>query len=441
MKMPAPRHIDYFLGKRALKKIQSVEDSWMYQDVTLAALHMATAGCLDEANELLECLWKHKWPHTEDVWLPDQSFEVLWFAAGKRPSTAPFPQKSIDEIELAHREYMALDRWLQLPMPNGSWETLAGLDLFRKSCFLVHPKDDSNSMPDAGDELEGLKGLEKWIQDWDNRSWGEYATATSLGAELAAKNGQNARATHFAQLWARKYSEVEGGGFSFPCMGSNRHIAPLLLQGILSEPLGLTKASCQLYLKNLKAAVDARMKCGRKLAYGKWTWEKLLTSASKRAIKAKPDLFTKDERKSKWLGRPSATNAAIAAAEKRLNVKLPSDYTDFLRTSNGLGAMSSIAPALIGTEKIDWLKNSIDSEMLNILKEYPGEDFSCTIESSILISELKETDMVLLIPPYPGNDLWQCWFFAHWVPGEMRFPSFRHYLEQTFQNLQTEAVV
>ena len=441
MKTLVPYHIDYFLGKRALKKIQSVEDNWMYQDVTLAALHMATAGCLDEANELLECLWKQQWPHSEDVWLPDQSFEVLWFAAGKRPATAPFPQKTISEMELAHRKYMAVDRWLQLPIPAGNWETLAGLDLFRRCCLLAHPKDDADSMPSASEELEALNGLEKYVQHFDRSGDAcSYDEATCIAAELAAKNGRTEQAIHFAQLWVRKYSEVEGGGCNFPCMASNRHVAPLLLQGILSEALCLTKPSCQSYLKNLKAAVDARMKRGRKLAYGKWTWEKLLTSASKRAIKAEPDLFTKDERKNKWVGREPASDGSITAVEKQLNLELPSYYAEFLHVSNGLSALSGTAPALLAVEKIAWLKDSIDSETLNILKNYPGEDFSRAIESSILISELKETDMVLLIPPHPGDDRWQCWFFAHWIPGEMRFPSFRHYLEQAFQNLQTKDV-
>ena len=439
LKAPVLYHIDYFLGKRALKKIQSVEDNWMYQDVTLAALHMATAGCLDEANDLLESLWKHKWPHTKDVWLPDQSFEVLWYASGKRPETVPFVQKSIDSIELAHRRYgreYILDSYRMQRGPDFSREMLP---LGHRSNYLACPAGDL--MPSAAEELEALAGLEEYIRNYeDGKPDCTYYEATCLAAELAAKNGRTEQAVFYAQLWARRYSEVEGGGCNFPCMASNRHVAPLLLQGSLSEALGLTKATCQSYLKGLKTAVDARMKRGRKLAYGKWTWERLLTAISKRAIKAQPDSYPKDERKSKWLGQQPATNDAITAVEKRLNVKLPFDYAEFLRTSNGLSALSGTAPALLAAEKVDWLKDSINSEMLNILKDYPGEDFSPAIESSLLISEIEETNMVLLIPPHPGNDQWQCWFVAHWIPGEMRFPSFRHYLEQVFQDLQTEAV-
>jgi len=39
-------------------------------------------------------------------------------------------------------------------------------------------------------------------------------------------------------------------------------MAPLLLQGILAAPLGLTVESCRRYLEDLLAAVDARLDHG-----------------------------------------------------------------------------------------------------------------------------------------------------------------------------------
>ena len=83
-----PPPIDEQLGKQTLKWVKSADDDSMYYQVTEAALVMAAAGYLDEANDLLQCLWKHKWPHSENVWLPDWAFEVLWFASGKRPDFA-----------------------------------------------------------------------------------------------------------------------------------------------------------------------------------------------------------------------------------------------------------------------------------------------------------------------------------------------------------------
>src|ERR1700722_11921863 len=221
----APRHVDDSLGKKALRRIQSIEDKWMYYEVTMAALIMATAGHLDEANDLLGCLWKFKWPHGHDCWLPDQSFEVLWSASGKRPQFVPFSKKPIEQIEYAHRQYMAKDRWFQYPMPTGSWKSLEGQDLFRRSCGLVYPKGDSGVMPRSHAELEGLLGLEKWIQNADHHGSGQYDTATCLAAELSARHKREKESVRFAQLWARNYVEKGRGGTNFPCMTSNRHVA------------------------------------------------------------------------------------------------------------------------------------------------------------------------------------------------------------------------
>jgi hypothetical protein len=455
-----PPPIDDELGKKALKWIKSSDDDSMYYETTKAALIMAAAGYLDEGNDLLQCLWKHKWPHSGDVWMPDQSFEVLWFAAGKRPDFVPFPQMSIDGIELTHRKSLVRDRWAVAvvmekgslryetrPMPTGNLESLDGDELIRKSMFLASPKADGGPMPSAQDELEALKGLQKWIGKWedknDNSDRVKCDNALCVAAELAAKNGQKDATEQICKFWAGALIKTDGP-FSFPCLTSSRYLARFLLQGILAESLGLTKEACQLYLKSLKSAVDARMKLGRRLVYGKWTWEKLLTTASKQAIKNEPDPFTKEQRKAKWIGRDHATDEAIKAAETRLQLQtgLPADYVEFLRASNGFPALSSTTPPLLSVENIGWLKDKVDAQIREILKEYPGDDLPQVLESSLLISEQIESDMVLLVPPGKsgGNDLWQCWFFAHWVPGEMRYPSFRHYFEAGFARMKEQTV-
>src|SRR5262249_47517331 len=145
---------------------------------------------------------------------------------------------------------------------------------------------------------------------------------------------------------------------------------------------------------------------------------------------------TKEQRKGKWIGRDKTTEEAIKAAETRLQTQLPADYTEFLRASNGFSALSSATPPLLPVESIGWLKDKVDAEMMAILKEYPGDDLPQVLESSLLISELLETDMILLVPPADSSGTWQCWFFAHWVPGEIRYPSFRHYFEEAFARLK-----
>jgi hypothetical protein len=119
-----------------------------------------------------------------------------------------------------------------------------------------------------------------------------------------------------------------------------------------------------------------------------------------------------------------------------LQTGLPAHYVEFLRVSNGFSALSSTAPPLLSVENIGWLKEKVDAQTLAILNQYPGDDLPQVLESSLLISEQIGTDMVLLIPPGKSSASWQCWFFAHWIPGEIRYPSFRHYFEEAFSRLK-----
>jgi hypothetical protein len=47
--------------------------------------------------------------------------------------------------------------------------------------------------------------------------------------------------------------------------------------------------------------------------------------------------------------------------------------------------------------------------------------------------------MIWLIPPAGESDGWQIWFFAAWIPGERRYPSFRHFIEHALQELERQA--
>ena len=96
----------------------------------------------------------------------------------------------------------------------------------------------------------------------------------------------------------------------------------------------------------------------------------------------------------------------------------------------------SNSPWRLPVEEIDYLRAIVDAEMLDILKTYPGDDMPTVMDTCIQVSERDAAELVFLIPPQRVGEPWQTWFFAHWVPGEVRYPSFRHYLEQVFQDLQ-----
>jgi hypothetical protein len=184
--------------------------------------------------------------------------------------------------------------------------------------------------------------------------------------------------------------------------------------------------------------VDARMRRGRSLVYGRWSWERLLAAISKQAIKAEPELYTQEERRARWIGRAPASDQAVSGAQTRLGIHLPDDYLGFVRVSNGCAPTAPTAPRLLPIEEIDRLRNVADPESFAIDKGYPGDDMASVMERCILGSDPEAEEMVLLIPPVQAPEPWQTWFFAHWVPGETRYPSFRHYMEQELQELRAQ---
>jgi hypothetical protein len=428
----AKTRVEHVVGDHAVRAIQAAADEAAYTLTTRAALYLATAGFVAEANTLLARLWSFHWPHSRDVWLDDRGMETIWHAVGQRPADAPFAPQPIDDLERAHRQYMAIDRWT-LPMPSRPWPELAGLDLLRRSMALAYPQDAA--MPTAHAELEALQGLVKYVA-----SAGGWTLDVSacLAAELAARNGRADQAVELARRWADGY-QVYWLNYNFPGMACNRHVAPLLTTGMLAEALGLSSSSCPRYLEGLLDAVDRRIGGGRRLVFGRWPWRRLLARISALAIEADPQGFTEGERRAGWLGRAPARAEAIDATMRRLGVRFPDDYAAFLRTSNGMSAVGVGLPGLVPVEEIEYLRNVEAPELFAIDRAYPGEDTALAMDTCILASEPGAEQMLLLVPPLRSGGSWQTWFFAAWLPGEERYPSFRHYMERELQTLMEAA--
>lgn len=427
-----------FFQKIALKFIRTGSDSDMYDIVTDEALFLATAGYLKEANRILETLWSFKWPHSENCWLPDQSFEVLWAAAGKRPQSAPFPPKSLDEIELAHRHYMAGDSYLSLPLPDAPLLELHGFQLFRRCSQLACPIDQD--MPSAKAELEALAGLAKFVSDEDSGSY-QFFGACCLAAELSARNDQQEMAANYARLWARKYTEEEGGACNFSCMASNRHIVPMLLDGLLADELEVHPVAAKEYADKLIREASARMKQGRKLRYGKWTWKKFLKSISSRAIKLNKEIYPKEIIRSKWLGAAPASSDVIQAVEQKIGDRLPSDYREFLLSSNGFMMPSRMIPGLLPVEDIGRFKDLQKIPvMMEILQEGVPGNPEVRLDDSIQISHPGEWggELVFLVPPQSKEERWQTCFFEASIQSWSLHPSFRHFMERVYMDLEGE---
>lgn len=143
-----------------------------------------------------------------------------------------------------------------------------------------------------------------------------------------------------------------------------------------------------------------------------------------------PGQYTNEILASGWLGYPPATDAQIAATEKRLGLTLPPSYKSFLKVSNGWRAIDQFINRLWPVEEIDWLATT-DPETVEVWEDAStGGDIlyeSKYIASTIQISdrEYAGTAMYLLNPKVvsPTGE-WEAWFFSHWNPGATIYPSF-----------------
>ncbi|PWI45083.1 SMI1/KNR4 family protein [Streptomyces sp. ICBB 8177] len=81
--------------------------------------------------------------------------------------------------------------------------------------------------------------------------------------------------------------------------------------------------------------------------------------------------FTEAHRDTGWLGREPASEAAVAAAEERLGVRLPPTYRNFLLVSNGWNSIGLLD--LREVEEIGWFTEKA-ADLLDVWEEL--EDFT-----------------------------------------------------------------
>lgn len=403
----------------------------MYCSVTEAALYLATGGFLSEANTILSALWKCHLPHDPNTWLTDCTFETLWYAANERPAYVPFQPIPLDQLEIKHRRYLGGDRY-NYPIPKVDWRQLTGKNAFRQAqiWFATFERDTYT-----------LFLLKKALQSADKLAPNELCSAAAMAAELAALQGDELLAITLAQEWAERYNE-NYLSYTLPIIGLNRHVAPLLLRGILAETLRLSVDKTQRIVAIVTEAIEFRLKIGPTLVYGYESWNQLLCRLSELAIAYNREAFSEEERQAQWIGRDQASEEVIAATEMRLGVTLPEDYKSFLQASNGLSAFPHCNPSLLAVENIDWYKKLEEEELYDITKNYIDSEVEAgTIEPyterALLISDTEE-QMIWLIPPIGQGQAWQTWFFAAWLPGEHRYLGFRHFIEACVLTLEAD---
>jgi hypothetical protein len=454
------------LNRQSLQVIQSGDDKEVYTKITDCALFMATGGYLEQANRLLTALWGYKLPHERDTWLPDTGFTVIWNAAGVYPAFIPFSLDDVDTIEKNMRGYIAKDKWAY-QMPDTPWQALKGQDLWRKAIMTARlvkaapaaPMDlhsimtgeqgdmssymakieayvksvnveASDAFPSAEGELEALVMLQKMVAE------GYYPSdGLALGAELAARNGERGIAIQFAKLWAREAVQ-NPLSCNFPLLACSRHVAPLLLEGIVGGELGLSDGYVEAFLAEALTALDNRMAQGRTLVYGNLTWNELIQEISGEAIRMEGEnVYDEAVCKSGWIGFKGANDAEIAHASEKLGIRLPEDYKDFLKITNGIRAFPLGNPPLLPVGQIDYLASVIEPYFFDIvLGVHTGQEQSLRL--AVLISNYPDEQLVWLVPLNKEGTEWETWVYESWMPGSQIYPGFRFYIEDALSGMK-----
>jgi SMI1/KNR4 family protein SUKH-1 len=158
---------------------------------------------------------------------------------------------------------------------------------------------------------------------------------------------------------------------------------------------------------------------------------------------------------SRWLGFAGATNDEIKKVEDRLGIELPPSYRQFLQTSNGWRNSGKFINRIWSTNEIAWFKERnqdwIDAytdpyDNLPVIPDkeyfkYGHEQDPVTfrveyLRTALEISDIGDSAIYLLNPKVVTKDgEWEAWFFANWLPGAVRYRSFKDLMEAEYQKV------
>lgn len=127
-----------------------------------------------------------------------------------------------------------------------------------------------------------------------------------------------------------------------------------------------------------------------------------------------------------------ASENQINEAEKRIGYKLPKEYLEFIKITNGFSAPSRTEPNFLPIEKIGLFK-SLDPLGIYF---WESDEVLGMLNQSILIAGLGEEIQFLLIPPLNENDDWQFWEYNNWKPGGLPFGDIKSYFLQVSKQLK-----
>lgn len=148
--------------------------------------------------------------------------------------------------------------------------------------------------------------------------------------------------------------------------------------------------------------------------------------------------------RSGWMGFEPATPQQVRDLEVRIGAKLPESYRQFLATSNGWRQSGGFIYEILPCDKVEWLRVNnqewIDAYIEPATGQAPlsveehcvyGDQQESSrfrvefLQSCLMISDVGDSAVYLLNPEIKTTSgEWEGWFFANWMAGAVRYPTF-----------------
>jgi hypothetical protein len=441
-------------NSRLLRQVQSGRMEDVQQALLVRATKWMAAGCTEQANRILAPLFAagEDLSHHRFYLV---AFEIPWALTGKRPQHAPPPLQSPEDIErelwdhvflfwsaaAAYRD--AADAYMD-KLRRVEPAQLAGNDLRLRAMDMAYDAGRPGRIADNQKLAAASAALDRYLASAKD-------PVTLLGRVLlAAQLGDVAGAREHLVKWAEHYrsypralAAARDAMFNFRNALMHRTVAAIALSGVLAPLFEITPSACEEEAGWLEKAFAERLSFGQRLAYGELGWDELLQRLSRAAVvenRSVEDAFgpiTYAPATSTEFMRGAAAPEAMGAAEERLGLALPASYRGFLTVSNGLERYRFPGVAILPVEQLAWLRDAEPDLIEAYTSDGDLDDLAQKLGQSLLIGQHpRDSDRLLLVPADDATAEWECWYFAHWVPGEIRHRTFRHFIESELQHIE-----
>jgi hypothetical protein len=155
-----------------------------------------------------------------------------------------------------------------------------------------------------------------------------------------------------------------------------------------------------------------------------------------------------------YLGFEGATEQEIAELERRIGLRLPASYREFLAYTDGWGTIGPFISRVWGTGEVggfaarhpDWVRaytigagvRLTDAEYLVYgSAQDPARFRQEYLNTAIEVSDVGDDAILLLNPETRTSDgEWEAWFFANWNPGADRYRSFWDLMQSQYASFK-----